>query len=102
MPQALRSLRELNVARNAIADVGAALARNTALKAINLADNRLGSFAQAAALSPLPRLTQVRTSLGACLHSPAHELRVVKQAVQSAPFNSILNFDRQCGESSTC
>jgi Leucine-rich repeat (LRR) protein len=37
-------LRELNLARNDILTVGDALADNTALEVLNLADNAIGSF----------------------------------------------------------
>ena len=46
----LTALSELNLASNLIELVGSTLEANTALRVLNMADNRLGSFKQVASL----------------------------------------------------
>ena len=56
---ALVSLREINLARNAIESVGDVLLANPSLTSVNLADNRIGSFKEIAAVGRLPKLKEL-------------------------------------------
>lgn len=56
---ALTNLRELNLARNAIESVGDVLLANPNLTSVNLADNRVGSFKEIAAVGRLPKLKEL-------------------------------------------
>ena len=60
----LTSLRELNLARNAVETVGDVLLANPSLTSVNLADNKIGSFKEIAALARLPNLREL------CLADP--------------------------------